>query len=121
MPAAPWPNRAEFRDRYIAGANTNPFTGQQQTQDWQARFKEASISYATLTQAQATAFLTFLESLNGIINVFQFPAGLAAKYPESFTSDGTNQRYWRLAKNDTSWVIKIGSVYNLTFEMREAI
>lgn len=120
MPTSPWPRSVEFRRFHLAAANTNPFTGQQQIQDWANEYMEASISYASLTQAQATAIIAFLKSCNGIVNVFQFPSALAAKYPESFTSDGTAQRYWRLKSNQTDWAIKVGSIYSVTFEIREA-
>jgi hypothetical protein len=121
MPSTPWPKSVEFQRNHLAAANTNPFTAQQQTQDWGVDYMEASISLPPMTQSKATPWITFLQSLNGIVNVFQFPAGLAAQYPESFTSDGTNQRYWRLKSNTTSWSIKPVSIYGLTFEIREAI
>jgi hypothetical protein len=121
MPTAPWPKSIEYRGSHLAAANTNPWTAQQQIQDWAADYAQMSVSYAALTQTQATAFIAFLKACNGIVNVFQFPAGLAAKYPESFTSDGTAQRYWRLKTNETGWSIKAGSVYSVTFEIREAL
>jgi hypothetical protein len=120
MPTAPWPKSIELKNHHLAAANTNPWNATQQIQDWQVDYKEGSISYASLTQTQAQAVITFLEACNGIVNVFQFPAGLAAKYPETFTSDGTTQRYWRLKTNDIEWSIKVGSVYNITYEIREA-
>jgi len=120
MPTTPWPKSMEFRRNRMAAANTNPFSGQQQIQDWGAEYMDGSISYASLTQAQATAIIAFLKSCNGIVNVFQFPSALAAKYPESLTSDGTAQRYWRLKSNTTDWSVRIGSVYTINYEIREA-
>lgn len=121
MPTSPVPKSIEVQDVYIAGANTAPFSGQQQTQDWQSRYTEASVSYPSMTQAKAQIVIAFLKSLNGIVNVFQFPGTLCSKYPESLTSDGTTPRYWRLKGNVTKWSIKPGAAYPpITFEIREA-
>jgi hypothetical protein len=121
MPSTPWPKSLELRDKYIAAASTNPFTGQQQVHDWAARWKELSASYPSMTQSQAANWVTFLESCNGIMNVFQFPSAVCAAFPESLTSDGTTPRYWRLKSNESGWGIKVGSIYSFTFECREAL
>jgi hypothetical protein len=121
MPSTPWPQGVEFATNSIVAANTNPFTGQQQTQDWQATFMEGSISLPPMKQTAATAWVTFLKQCNGVASVFQFPAALAAQYPETLTSDGTNQRWWRLKTNQSKWSIKIASIYGISFEIREAI
>jgi len=120
MPSTPWPAGVEFATNDIVASSTNPFTGAQQIQDWNARYMEGSISMQPLTQAQAADWVAFLKSCRGTKNVFQFPAGLAAAFPESFTSDGTAQRYWRLKTNQTRWSIKRASIYGITFEIREA-
>ena len=122
MPTAPWPKSLEIRSTHLAAANTSPFTGQQQTQDWSADVQEVSVSLATLSQAVADNWITFLKSCEGIVNVFQFPAAVAAAFPESLTSDGTTQYYWRLKSNTISWLIDPGKIYkSLTFEIRVAI
>lgn len=120
MPSTPWPAGAEFAQNALVAANTNPFTGQQQTQDWQASYMEGSMSLPPMLQSQATAWVTFLKSCNGIASVFQFPAAFAANYPESLTSDGTNQRWWRLKANQNKWSIRKASIYGISFEIREA-
>lgn len=115
-----WPKSVEAVDTSIVGANTNPYTAQQQTQDWQARWCEISVSYAALTQAQGEAIVAFLRSLNGMLKVFQFPAGFCAAFPSILTTDGSTPRYWRLKSNATKWSVGLGPVYSITYELREA-
>ena len=122
MPTAPLPKSLEVKSTHLAAANTNPFTGGQQIQDWQADVQELSVSIAPMNQTVADNWITFLKALSGIVNVFQFPAAVAAAFPESLTSDGTTQYYWRLKANSISWMIEPGKIYkSLTFECRVAI
>lgn len=120
MPTDPWPASMEFATNSLVAANTNPFTGQQQIQDWNAAYMEASVSLPPLTQTQAASWVAFLKACKGVTNVFQFPAGLAAAFPESLTSDGTAQRYWRLKTNQARWSLRQAAIYGITFEIREA-
>ena len=122
-PASPWPASLEVMTNHIAAANVNPFTGQQQIQDWQANYMEISVSLPAMSQAQAQNWIAFLKALNGPVNVFAFPSGtnsIGAKYSESLMN-GASARYWRLKSNQVKWTIRRGSVYGLTFECREAI
>src|SRR4051794_28311310 len=96
MPTTPWPAGVEFATNSIVATSTNPFNGQQQIQDFNAAYMEGSISLPPLTQAQAALWIAFLESCKGTACVFQFPSAFAAAFPETLTSDGTAQRYWRL-------------------------
>ena len=123
MPATPAPKSIEGMDDYIAGGNVNPFDAAQQVYDWGVRYKQASVSYAALTKAQGQAIVAFLNSLNGIVNAFTFPAGLVTNYPEILSTDsGTTPRQWKLKNNETKWTIDPGSVYrSITFEIREAL
>lgn len=120
MPTSPWPASLEVITNHLAAANTNPFTGQQQTQDWQNDYMELSVSMASMNQATGQAWVAFLKALSGIVNVFQFPSAVAAAFPETLTTDGTTQRVWRLKANQVKWTIKAGKIYGLTFEVREA-
>lgn len=120
VPASPWPSSIEAADTYLAAANTNPFTAQQQIQDWQARYREISVSLPPMPQSTATAWVNFLVSLNGIVNVFSFPSAICSKFPETLMN-GSMARYWRLKGNQTKWSIKTASIYGLTFELREAL
>jgi len=120
MPTAPWPSGAEFATNSIVAVNTNPFTGTQQTQDWQGTYAEGSITLPAMIQSDAQAWIAFLKACNGTASVFQFPPAWAAAFPESFTSDGTSQRWWRLKPNQARWSIKIAGIYGISFEIREA-
>ncbi|MGA2270329.1 MAG: hypothetical protein ABSH44_17795 [Bryobacteraceae bacterium] len=121
MPTSPpAPASLEFAHNAIAGANTNPFTAQQQVYDWQANWKEASVSMASMTAAQGALWAAFIESCDGVANVFQFLSGVCALFPNELTTDGTTPRYWRLKVNKVQWTIKGGKIYGLTFEIREA-
>lgn len=120
-PSSPMPATMEAAYIQIAAANTNPFTGQQQVQSWGAQYQELSVSFAPMTQSSAQAWIAFLKSCSGIANVFQFPSSFAGAFPESLTTDGVDQPYWRLKENQSKWSVKRASIYGLTFECREAI
>jgi hypothetical protein len=117
----PAPASLEFQWNAITGATTNPFTGQQQIYDWQAHYAEASVSYASMTHTDGSAWAAFFKSLDGTACVFTFPSALCSLYPDEMTVDGTNPRYWRLKGNSIKWTIKPGQIYGVTFEIREAI
>lgn len=78
----------DFTLQDLVASVDNPFTGQQQLQDWQASYIEASVSMPPLTGKQAPAWIAFLMSLRGTLNVFQLgdplltaPQGSAAGTP----------------------------------------
>jgi hypothetical protein len=62
MPASPWPKSLEVAVNHVVAVNTNPFTAQQQTQDWQAEYREISVSLPSMTKTQASAWVTFLQA-----------------------------------------------------------
>ncbi|MDE2105674.1 MAG: hypothetical protein KGL39_51075 [Patescibacteria group bacterium] len=68
----PVPRNVEWQTVDLSGATLNPFTGQQQTQDWQNARLEASLLYQKMTNSQAIAWAAFLHSLRGRVNAFQF-------------------------------------------------
>ena len=67
----PAPSSIDFTLQDLVATVDNPFTGQQQFQDWQASFIEWSVSMPPLTRAQAPAWIAFLMSTRGSLNVFQ--------------------------------------------------
>ena len=69
VPAAP--ASIEFTLQDIVASTLNPFTGQEQFQDWQSSYLEASVSMPPLTGKQTPAWVAFLMSLRGTLNVFQ--------------------------------------------------
>lgn len=121
MPTAPWPSEVEASFLPIVAVNINPFTAQQQVQDWGTTSRELSVRLPPMPQATAQDWVAFLKSCGGIANVFKFPAAFASAFPESVTTDGTNQPYWRLKENQTKWTVRRARIYGLTFEVREAI
>jgi hypothetical protein len=102
MPAAPpAPATMDFTALDTVAVSISPFTGQQQVQDWQASFLEASVSMPALTPAQGPAWIAFLMSLRGQANVFQLgdplsvsPEGSALGTP---LVDGAGQTGYSIA------------------------
>lgn len=72
MPSSPAPRSIEWSMQDVVAVNTNPFTGGQQVQDWQAAWLEASITLPPLTNDQAVQWIAFLMQCQGMANVFQF-------------------------------------------------
>jgi hypothetical protein len=121
MPTDPIaPAGLECQHNAIVSASTNPFTGQQQLFDWNASYKEISVSYASMTLAQGQTWAAFLESLKGQANVFVFSTALCTQFPNELTTDGSTPRHFRLKTNQPKWSIKEGSIYSVSFEIREA-
>jgi hypothetical protein len=78
VPASPSaPASMEFTLQDTVATSVSPFTGQQQIQDWQASFLEASVSMPPLTQPQAQNWIAFLMALRGQAKVFQLGDPLA--------------------------------------------
>src|SRR5712671_2489275 len=78
MPTTPSaPATVEFTAMDTVAVSISPFTGQQQVQDWQASWLEASVSMPALTHAQAQEWIAFLMSLRGQAKVFQLGDPLA--------------------------------------------
>jgi hypothetical protein len=122
MPTTPTaPASLEFQQNAITGASTNPFTGQQQIYNWSAGYKEGSVSMPPMDTSDGQNWTAFLESCNGMANVFTFPSGVCSAYPNELTTDGTTPRYFRLKSNSSKWQIKQGGIYSIVFEFREAI
>jgi len=100
-PASPAaPATIDFTLQDIVASVDNPFTGAQQFQDWQTSFIEASVSMPPLTAKQAPAWIAFLMSLRGSLNVFQLgdplrtaPQGSGAGSP---AVNGANQTGYSL-------------------------
>ena len=88
MPASPVPKSIEFTAQDTVAVSTSPFTGQQQVQDWQASWLEASVSMPPMTYHQALPWIAFMLELRGQACAFQIgdphslvPQGSAAGTP----------------------------------------
>lgn len=96
MPTAPAaPATIDFTAIDTVALSVSPFTGQQQVQNWQASWFEASVSMPALSQLQAPEWIAFLMALEGVAHVFQLgdplgvtPRGSAAGVP---VVDGASQ------------------------------
>jgi hypothetical protein len=111
----------EFKSNDLVAVTTNPFTGQQTVQDWQATYLEASVSMPKMSSTSASSWVTFLRALKGPLCVFVFPTALCAAFPNELTTDGSTPRYFRLKPgSQPHWQIGIGPTYSITFEIREA-
>jgi hypothetical protein len=75
-----------------------------------------------MTYSDFGAWSTFIKSLNGMANVFQFPSAVCAAFPNELTTDGTTPQTWRLKSNNSvKWTIKPGSVvFGLVIDVRQA-
>lgn len=101
MPASPAPQSLEFTANDVVAISVSPFTGQQQTMDWQAGWLEASVIMPPMPEQQAKAWTAFLLALRGQANVFQLgvPAPPCATPPSVGTPvvNGANQTGFALA------------------------
>jgi hypothetical protein len=98
-PAAP--SSVEFTAMDTVAVSTNPFTAQQQVQDWQASWLEGSVTYPPLTHVQAQSWIAFLMSLRGQAKIFQMgdPLARAARGSAAGTPvvNGSGQAGYNLA------------------------
>ena len=116
IPAKPSsPVSIEFAQIDAVAMNVSPFTGNQQTQNWNATRMEASVQWSNMTKADAQAWIQFLRDLDGVANVFRFSAAAEAAFPE------IGSRYWRLKVNTRKWSVSLGQIYTLRFDIMEAL
>jgi hypothetical protein len=80
MPAVPAaPASIEYLAVDTVALATSVFTGQQQTQDWQAGWMEWTVTMPAMPHALAQAWIAWLLGLRGIAGVFQIGDPLAAQ------------------------------------------
>lgn len=117
MPTSPPAKSIEWSANDIVAVSTNPFTGQQQVQDWNARYMEASLTMPPMSATDAANWVAFFLAAKGQVCVFQLPAGAFALLP-SGTVPGT---YWRMKANVRKWSVSEGMIHGFQFDIREAI
>lgn len=117
MPTTPSAKTVEFSQQDVVAASLNPFTGQQQIQDWNASWLEASITMPSMELATAQPWIAFLRACKGQACVFQLPTLLASLVP----SGAVPGLYWRLKTNNVRWSVNLGFIVGMEFEIREAI
>lgn len=117
MPTSPAPKSVEPVYNYIAGVATNPFTGQQQIQDWQASYSEMTITMPPMVASDGLNWEAFLLSCKGVTCVFQLPTSVTSLLPSGVAPAG----YWRLKANPVKWSVNEGVIHGMEFQVREAI
>ena len=103
MPATPGPRSVEWNLVDVVGAVTNPYTGRQQIQSWQAGWLEATVTLPAMQRPLAAAWIAFLMQAQGQNTVFYFGDGLATA-PQgtaagSGVTDGSFQGGYSLTTN----------------------
>lgn len=118
MPEKPAPKSVEFtRQNAVASANS-PFSGQQQIQDWQSAWLEASVQLPAMNAETAADWVTFLLACKGPACVFQLSNAVFASLIPAGAVPGT---YWRMKNPAQKWSITEGIIYGMQFDIREAI
>lgn len=110
----PAPASFEFTTDDAAAFNISPFTGQQQLQYWGVMPKLLTVTFPPVYGPNISNWTTFLTSLNGVANVFQFSSAFGSAYPEIGT------RYWRLKQGKRKWGVTPQRVYMITLDLIEA-
>lgn len=103
--------------------NTNPFTLQQEIQDWQASIWELSVQLPPMDGNDGQNWMYWFDNLNGVVNVFQFPSTFVTdtRFNYFMTYDGTHSWWWRMKSPNSKTIIKDGALFYITFECRMAI
>jgi hypothetical protein len=73
----PAPRTVDWILNDVVASVISPFSGQQQIQDWQAGWVEASVSMPPMTHANAQAWAAFFMACRGMANTFMFGDPLA--------------------------------------------
>lgn len=116
MPSSPAPASVKPKRNYIAGKSLNPFTGQEQIQDWQADVSQIEIDLPPMISSDGANWTAFLQSCNGVTCVFQLPTSVTSLLPSGMAPGG----YWELAE-DYEYSVSPGGIYGFTpLKIREA-
>ena len=116
MPSTPAaPASFEYSANDASAMSISPFTGQQQVQRWGALPHQLTASFPPIPHANVSAWITFMEALNGVANVTQFSSAFGAAYPE------IGGRYWRLKSGSRKWSVSSMRVYGITLDLIEAM
>jgi hypothetical protein len=119
MPSTPAPRDVAFAMVQSAAISISPFTGQQQTQDWNAMSLRMTFNLPPMNATDGAAWVVFLVAMKGIVNVCQLTAACFASNA-LVPATGTYTGYWRLSKNNPEISISPGLVYGTSLEFIEA-
>lgn len=118
FPPSPATNHIEFTNTAIVSASTSPFSGQQQTQTWNASgWSTIDLTFPPMRLSDAATFTQFYVACAGISSVFQLPSWLQTLVPTGFGVSG----YWSLASNTNKFSIDVGLISGFAFVIREVI
>lgn len=132
MPSTPAPSSLEASIITSTGVAQNPFNATWQTQSWNAAWMELTVTMPPMDPTTFAPWQAFVESCNGIANVFQLPGTIfqvPADPGQNLTitdllPNGRNTPnpflYWRLTTNSPKYSINVGPLYGLTFTARTA-
>jgi hypothetical protein len=119
------PAQLEYQKSFLQAVSDNPFTGAQIVQDWGVSYTSLSVAMQPMVAADGQNFLLFLDQLDGIKNVFQFPATFCTNPNWAYLltyNGGTVYKYFRLKNPKNSATVKAGGFYTgIVFECREAL
>jgi hypothetical protein len=76
LPLTPGQRQVDWSMVNIVGAVPNPYTGRQQTMNWQAGYWEAVVTMPPMSRIQAGAWIAFMAQAQGMNAVFYFGDGL---------------------------------------------
>lgn len=101
----PCPRSIEWMFSDTVGAVRSPFSLQQQIQNWGSALLKASVSYQSMNNVQARAWMAFLASCQGIASVFLMgdPLQLGPQNPSASGGavNGSNQTGYILETTST--------------------
>ena len=93
MPTTPNFTRSNFSLFRAIGQTASPFTGKQQTQEYDAVFWSADVTLPAMNRTQAKEWQSFLLQLKGTTNHFKFAD------PDALTNTGTFNHTHLIAEN----------------------
>jgi hypothetical protein len=100
VPLVPGQRQVDWSMVNVAGAVTNPFTGKQQVQNWQAGWWEAVVTMPPMQRTEAASWYAFMAQCSGTSAVFLFGDGLGVN-PQgtgagNAVTDGSFQQAYNL-------------------------
>ncbi len=121
-PTSPAPKDVQPSFEAVVGVSVSPYSRQQQTQDWGGRQQTWKVSLPPMAPTDGQAWVNFLLSLIGPLQVFQFPSAWVSGW-QPWTLPYSQSGYWRLkpGQDTTGWSVSDAHIYGLTFTIMEAL
>lgn len=117
VPTSLGPRTLEWTQVNLVGSSLNPFTGQQQVQDWNASWMEGTVTLPPISNPTFAAdWVSFLLGCKGMASVFALPAAWS-----EFLPPVTTVGYYSLKNNTPKYSISEAMFYGVQFDIREAV